>query len=91
MIKVRYNLITRQLSGWGAETEELVVRDGEAVEVLAMDKPDVGDYEYFAYIGGGLEPSGKQLPKPVRDLAAEIDELKARIDNLKVGVGTFKE
>ncbi len=25
----------------------------------------------------------RQPPKPVRDLAAEIDELKARIDNIK--------
>lgn len=97
MLKIRYNLEAKMLSGWTdveAEFDGLIAREGEDTAVLDIPKPDTDDYEYFAFIDGELVPSGKLRPKPPRDLAAEIDEIKAKIadyDDLKARVGELEK
>lgn len=83
MLKIRYNIMTTQLSGWVDKEEEfdlLEVREGEATEVLDIEKPDVDDYEFFVCKDNKLVPSGKTLP---RDLSAEIDAIKVRVKKLE--------
>lgn len=60
MLYIRYSLISGMLSGWSEEAP-LEAREGEGIATLDMQKPDVPDYEYFAYINGQLMPSGKTL------------------------------
>lgn len=82
MLKIRYNLATKQLSGWTdneAEFDLLVAREGEATVILDIPKPVADDYEYFAYDGTELVSSGKQLLTPRRDIWAEIDKIKAKM------------
>lgn len=90
MLKIRYDLKTKLLSGWTDNKDEfdlLKAREGEAVEVLDLPKPDSDDYEYFAY-DGKLISSGKPKPAPttrppIRDLASEIGDLKTRVEKLE--------
>ena len=88
MLKIRYDLKTRLLTDWTAietEFDDLEAREGEAVALLDIPKPDADDYEYLVYKRNKLEPSGKisPIPREARDLAAEIDELKARVKQLE--------
>lgn len=97
MLKIRYDLESKVLSGWRDRPDEfelLQARKGEATVTLDIEKPDADDYEYFAYEDGELVPSGKEQS---RDFLAEIDEIKAKIadyddlkekvKNLEVGIG----
>lgn len=81
MLKIRYNIETGQLSGWtDNETEDLIARDGEAIEVIDIPKPDVDDYEYCYYRDGALVVVE---PQPARDPLAEIDDLRMRVKKLE--------
>lgn len=80
MLKIRYNIKTKQLSGWADETEDLATRKGEAVAVLDIEKPGVDDYEYCYYRDNALVIVE---PEPVRDLEAEVDTLKAKVEILE--------
>lgn len=99
MLKIRYNNVTKQLSGWTdkeADFDSLVVREGEKTALLDIAKPDADDYEYFAFVSDKLVPSGKPKPIPIqrRDLATEIDEIKAKIadyDELKAKVKALEK
>lgn len=65
MLKIRYDLTTKWLSGWTDNEKDLLeAREGEAIVILDTPKPDADDYEYFAYDGKELVPSGKQPPIP---------------------------
>lgn len=95
MLKIRYNKVSRILSGWEdgrSLFESLQPGRGEGTALLDITKPDADDYEYFLYADGILKPSGKispVSPEPVRDALAEIDEIKDKIadyDELKTRV-----
>lgn len=47
MLKIRYHIETRLLSGWGDKNEEIPPRHGEEVVILNGSKPDNDDYENF--------------------------------------------
>ena len=89
MLKIRYNILTAQLTGWTdneLEFDQLLIREGEGETLIDAIKPQPSnDYEWWCYEGVGLVRSDKALPpEPPRNLAAEVDELKARLDSLGV-------
>lgn len=52
MLKIRYDLSAKVLSGWTdieSEFDELMANKGEDVAILDILKPSVDDYEYFLF------------------------------------------
>jgi len=96
MLKIRYNTKTKLLSGWEDDStkfDALEARKGEETTLLAIQKPDADDYEYYIY-DGELMSSSKQPPTPRRDLATEIDKINAKIadyDELKAKVEVLEK
>ena len=89
MLEIRYNKITKELTGWwgdrhGNHEAKLKNRPDEAMAMLDIDIPDK-DLSAWLYVGKKLIPNPAYVePIPPRDLLAEIDVLKARLN--KAGV-----
>ena len=88
MLEVRYNLETKQVTGWwgsrfGNWDIKLKNRPDEAIIEFDIPIPDKPLGAWF-YDGKGLIPNPTYTePAQPRDLATEIDELKARLAKLE--------
>ncbi len=88
MLEIRYNRITKELSGWwgsrfGNEEVKLKNRPDEAIAMLDIPIP-TKPLDAWSYDGKRLIPNPAHVePEPARDLLAEIDELKARLVKLE--------
>ncbi len=86
MLEIRYKTDTKEVTGWwgnrfGNEEVKLKNRPDEAMAMLDIPIPDKS-LEAWLFDSDKLIPNPDyvepETPKPVRDLAAEIDELKAK-------------
>lgn len=86
MLEVRYNTITKELTGWCGDPMQfgnLKDRGNEAIVVLDIAVPDK-PLDAWLCDGKSILPNpGYIEPIPPRNLAAEIDKLKARVDKLE--------
>ena len=88
MLEVRFNIVTRELTGWwgsrfGNEEIKLKDRPDEAIIMLDIPIPDK-PLDAWLYDSFHLVPNPDYVePKPARNLAAEIDELKARLEIMR--------
>ena len=89
MLKIRYNIITGQLTAWRfAKDGEKFLKidrgwDIEAITTLDISIPDKPPMAWL-YDGQKLIPNPDYVePAPPRNLLAEIDDLKVKIKALE--------
>lgn len=88
MLEVRYNIRTKEVTGWwgnrhGDHHAKLRNRLWDAIVMLDIPIPDKLP-EAWLCDGKALIPNPSYIePPPPRDLASEIDDLKAEVDILK--------
>ena len=88
MLEIRYNKLTKELTGWwagrhGNHDVKLKNRPNEKIVLLDIPVPDK-PLGARLFDGDKLIPNPDYVePVPPRDLEAEIDELRAEIGELR--------
>ncbi len=91
MLEIRYNTITKELTGWWGDRHDnhnvkLKNRPNEAMALIDIPVPGkpLSAWLYDEATQSLVANPSYIEPKPPRDLGKEMDTLKAEVDKLKV-------